>query len=52
MGFFFGIDSRGDFRFISSRKVANGPTFGDINGKAILNGEGFFAKSFRAIKRF
>lgn len=50
-GIFLGIDSQGNYRFISSRKIANGPTMGDVGGKSILNGNGLYAKSFVAARR-
>jgi hypothetical protein len=52
MGIYFGVDSEGHRRLLSSRKVANGPTFGDIDGKAVLDGNAYFALRFRAVRRF
>jgi hypothetical protein len=51
-GMYMGRDSRGHYRFISSRKTADGPTLGDIGGVSILDGHGLYAKSFRSIRRF
>jgi hypothetical protein len=52
LGMYLGVDSLGKHRFISSRKTANGPTFGDVGGKSVLDGNGLYAKTFRAIRRF
>ncbi len=52
LGMYLGLDSQGSHRFISSRKTADGPTFGDRGGKSILDGNGLYAKSFRAVRRF
>lgn len=51
-GIYLGPDSESNHRFISSRQAPNGPTFGDIGGKPILNGNGSFARSFHGIHRF
>lgn len=51
VGIYIGKDSLGNYRFISSRKIANGPTMGDMGGKSILNGTGLYARSFVAAKR-
>jgi cell wall-associated NlpC family hydrolase len=50
-GIYLGIDSDGKRRVLSSRKVANGPTFGDAGGVSLIEGEGTYAKAFRAAKR-
>jgi imidazolonepropionase-like amidohydrolase len=42
-------DSHG--RFLSIRKGANGSTLADVRGKSILDGNGLFARSFRAVRR-
>jgi len=52
VGVYLGLDSNGDRRFISSRKKANGPTFGDLGGRSVLNGRGSYAETFRAVRRF
>jgi cell wall-associated NlpC family hydrolase len=52
LGMYLGLDSQGHHRFISSRKTANGPTFGDTGGKSVLDGKGLYAKTFRAARRF
>jgi hypothetical protein len=52
LGIFLGMDSEGHYRFISSRKTANGPTMGDVGGRSILDGNGLYAASSRAIRRF
>ena len=51
VGLYLGKDSAGNYRFISSRKTANGPTMSDIGGKSVLNGIGLYAKSFVAARR-
>lgn len=51
-GIFIGQDTLGGYRFISSRKVADGPTFADIGGASLLDGTGFYADAFRIIRRF
>jgi cell wall-associated NlpC family hydrolase len=50
-GIYIGIDSDGKRRVLSSRKVANGPTFGDAGGVSLIEGDGTYAKAFRAAKR-
>jgi hypothetical protein len=52
VGIFMGSDSEGHYRFISSRKTANGPTLGDVGGKSILDGSGHYAKAYRAARKF
>jgi cell wall-associated NlpC family hydrolase len=52
MGMYLGIDDTGHYRFISSRKSANGPTMGDFGGSSILDGSGLYATTFRAVLRF
>jgi cell wall-associated NlpC family hydrolase len=51
VGMYLGLDAGGNHRFISSRKVLNGPTLGDDGGKSILNGSGYYASAFRAVRR-
>lgn len=51
IGIYLGLDSDGKRRVLSSRKVANGPTFGDAGGTSLIDGEGTYAKAFRAAKR-
>jgi hypothetical protein len=50
VGIFMGLDGN-EHRFISSRKKINGPTMSDCYGKSVLNGDGHFAKAFRAARR-
>ncbi len=52
VGMFLGNDSDGHYRFLSSRKTADGPTMGDVGGKSVLDGSGFYGKAFRAARRF
>ena len=51
VGLFLGVDDNDHHRFISSRKGANGPTMADLRGKSILDGNGLFARGFRAVRR-
>jgi hypothetical protein len=48
---YLGLDTKGRRRFISSRKRANGPTMDDIGGRSILDGDGLYARAFRAARR-
>jgi cell wall-associated NlpC family hydrolase len=50
-GIFIGVDSRGHYRFVSSRTKANGPTMGDAGFAAILDGGGHFSVTFRNARR-
>lgn len=51
VGMYLGKDLGGHYRFISSRKGADGPTIGDISGASILDGTGHYAKTFRGVRR-
>lgn len=51
VGIFLGQDAAGNYRFISSRKRADGPTLGDFGGRSILNGTGTYATGYRAARR-
>ena len=54
VGLYLGVDFGGNYRFISSRKSINGPTFGDYKGRSVLNtinGGGLYALGFRAARR-
>lgn len=51
VGVFLGRDSDGRYRFISSRKAADGPTLGDVGGASLLDGSGHYAASFRSARR-
>jgi hypothetical protein len=50
-GIYFGIDSDGHHRFMSSRERANGPTFGDLGGTSLLDDGGMYSKAWRAARR-
>jgi cell wall-associated NlpC family hydrolase len=52
VGIYLGRDAEGAYRFISSRKTANGPTLGDEGGRSTLDGSGYWAVAFRAARRF
>ncbi len=51
VGIYLGPDSGGRHRFVSSRKRADGPTFGDVGGASLLDGSGLYARSFRSARR-
>jgi cell wall-associated NlpC family hydrolase len=51
VGIYAGVDTQGHHRFISSRKRANGPTIADLGGRSILDGDGIYARAFRAARR-
>lgn len=51
-GIYLGLDTGGNPRFISSRKVCNGPTMSDLGGASLLNGAGTYASGLRTIRRF
>jgi len=46
-GMVIGRDTAGHLRFISSRSVVNGPSFGDINTKGILDGDSYYGLHLR-----
>ncbi len=50
-GIYLGLDDAGHYRFISSRSRADGPTFGDLGGHALLDGGGYWSVRFRAARR-
>ncbi|GGK34184.1 hypothetical protein GCM10010124_28480 [Pilimelia terevasa] len=50
-GIYLGLDDEGRPRFVSSRTTANGPTFGDLGGAAVLDGPGHYARGLRVIRR-
>jgi cell wall-associated NlpC family hydrolase len=51
VGIYVGTDAGGRHRFISSRRGADGPTIGDVGGASILDGTGYWARAFRAVRR-
>ncbi|WFB10498.1 C40 family peptidase [Streptomyces sp. LX-29] len=51
VGMYMGPDTDGHPRFYSSRSRANGPTMGDLAGRATLDGHGFYAQGFRTARR-
>jgi hypothetical protein len=51
VGLYLGRDSAGARRFLSSRKIPNGPTLADRGHRSTLNGTGYYAKAFRAVRR-
>jgi hypothetical protein len=51
VGIYLGRDTKGHYRFISSRKRADGPTLSDIGGRSILDGDGLYARTFRTARR-
>lgn len=48
---YLGRDNGGQHRFVSSRRMADGPTLGDLGGTSVLDDGGHYARSFRAAKR-
>ncbi|ARF53768.1 NlpC/P60 family protein [Streptomyces gilvosporeus] len=50
-GIYLGPDTEGHPRFYSSRSKANGPTMGDLAGRATLDGGGFYAQGLRMARR-
>lgn len=50
-GMVMGLDSTGHTRFISSRAVVNGPSIGDDNKVAVLDGTGYYATRLRKAVR-
>lgn len=51
VGLYLGRDDGGRYRFLSSRKSADGPTMGDVRGRSVLDGTGLYATGFRAARR-
>lgn len=51
VGIYLGRDQDGRYRFIHSRKSANGPSMGDLRGASVLDGSGFYARGFRGARR-
>jgi len=52
VGMYLGVDASGKRRFISSRKTADGPTLGDVNGASVLDDPAeHYSRTFRAIRR-
>ncbi|MFJ3310535.1 C40 family peptidase [Streptomyces sp. NPDC086549] len=51
VGIYLGLDTDDHPRFISSRKIANGPTMGDKGGTSRLDGEGYYARGLRGARR-
>ena len=51
VGIYLGIDDDGHRRVLSSRRSADGPTFGDDGGASTLDGPGSYARAFRSAKR-
>jgi hypothetical protein len=52
VGVYLGVDDGGHHRFVHSRRSVNGPTMGgDQHGMSVVDGDGFFARGFRAARR-
>jgi NlpC/P60 family len=51
VGIYLGLDAGGHHRFVSSRRSADGPTSGDVDGPSLLDGAGLYARSFRSSRR-
>lgn len=53
VGFYLGLDSGGQHRFLSSRKTANGPTMSDVGTPSRLDAPGsLYTRTFRSARRF
>jgi hypothetical protein len=50
-GIIVGWDDRGDLRFISSRRTANGPNMSDAGGASIVTGHGHYASTLVTARR-
>jgi hypothetical protein len=51
VGMYLGRDNRGAHRFVSSRKQADGPTFGDLGGTSSLDDGGLYSRAWRSARR-
>ncbi|WP_447006784.1 NlpC/P60 family protein [Saccharothrix isguenensis] len=51
VGIYFGLDSDGHHRFISSRERINGPTLGDVGGTSLLDDGGHYSTAWRSARR-
>jgi hypothetical protein len=52
VGVDLGVDHGGHHRFVHSRRSVNGPTMGgDKHRTSVVDGDGFFARGFRATRR-
>jgi cell wall-associated NlpC family hydrolase len=51
VGIFLGLDENGHPRFVSSRKKADGPTFGDDGSISLLEQGGRFGQGLRSARR-
>ena len=55
VGIYLGVDSEGNRRFLSSRKVANGPTLGDLGGDSVVDWPdetNLYSRQLRYVRRF
>jgi cell wall-associated NlpC family hydrolase len=48
---YLGLDDTGHHRFVSSRRRADGPTFGDLGGHSLLDDGGYYSRGFRTARR-
>jgi cell wall-associated NlpC family hydrolase len=48
---YLGLDDTGHHRFLSSRRMADGPTLGDLGGTSLLDDGGYYARGFRTARR-
>lgn len=51
VGIFLGVDDSGNPRFVSSRRKANGPTFGDVGPTSLFGKGGRFGPGLRSARR-
>ncbi len=53
VGFYFGLDTAGGHRFISSRKAPDGPTFSNAGGDSLLDASSTaYGTTFRSARRY
>lgn len=54
VGTYYGVDTSGNKRFISSRKTINGPTIGDLGGASIIDSvtNNLYTTRLRKIRRY
>jgi len=50
-GIIVGWDSRGELRFVSSRRTANGPNMSDRGGVSVVTGKGRYPEALTAARR-
>lgn len=51
VGIYVGLDDAGRHRFVSSRVGADGPTVGNVGGASVIDGKGYYARTYRVARR-